>query len=348
MVNKFHNLSNLLFEGNYSEIEFHPNYKEVGFEVRLKNSKGNWELFYGDESPIVLEGYSFQFPFKKYGNFTIAERKNKKYIYFLREGGLQDHIWFDSCTPHYYEFHEKHEEIDEYGNLKYDSNNNIVLRTDTFKVFDYLAIRRNDKWAIAFPYPNAQRLHQLTGFHFSSPQAIPDSIFSNFYYDGEFDREYIDEYEVKTISKYLQENEEIDIATYFGEYSFSEDKSHAILKVRHAKTKRWSIQILGGFRSETEFPIAASKIKEHEFDNGIVLEAWCDDKVGYYFYNGKDIQQVLPCEYDDFNYVHLDYTYGCALKKNGKWELYNAHKPIKPVEGKAETIDELIDLWLDR
>lgn len=81
----------------------------------------------------------------------------------------------------------------------------------------------------------------------------------------------------------------------------------------------------------------------------MIFEVWCDDKVEYYYYkHDEDIYRVLPCEYDDFKYVFLDYTYGCAVKSKGKWELYHAQKPEKLVEGSAEKIDRLIELWLNR
>lgn len=347
--NKFHELSQLLDDGTYEKIEFHPNYKEVGFELRLLSKKGDWHLYSGGETLIYKEGFSMEFPDNNLGRFTIAERKNKKYIYFLGEGGLQDHLWFDEYEPHYYLRYDRYEVLDEDGYIQYDSNDNIVYRIDTVKVYDYLTFQRNDKWAMVYSYPNAQRLYQLSGFHFNSSQAIPDSIFSNYYYDGEFKRKTIGEYKAEIISQYLQENKAIDIATYFGEYSFSNDKTHSILKVRNAETKLWSIQIIGAFRSDTEFPIAVNSIKNHHYGEGeVVLETWCNNKVGYYFYNGDDVYSVFPCIYDDFKYIHLDYTHGCALKQDGNWELYSTESTEKLVKGKAKTIDGLVDLWLNR
>lgn len=338
-------LNQIVNINDYQAMDFNTK-SEDGTPIRLQDKKGNWWLFDGFNSNLLgKEGYSISLPNEGCGNFALAERKNKQYFFPLGPDGgyVNEDLWFEDYEYHFYE--EYIDVIDEYGNIIYDSNGNLII--DTVKICDYMMLKRDDKWACAFYTDEMKQAYQLSGFHFKSPEEYSDTLFNRFAeveYQSDYDYE-----SMEIISRYLQENEDIDIAFQIGWYEFTKDESHPMLQVRHAQTKRWSIQITGGFKEETQFPIAASSITRHKLIDDSVFEVWCDEKVGYYYYKqDKDIHQVLPCEYDDFKYVNLDYTYGCALKSNGKWELYHAQKPEKLIEGSADTIDELIGLWLNR
>jgi hypothetical protein len=353
--NFFQRIDDILSEGKYEQVVFNSNEEVRGqYPMKFKNSKNNWSLYDSYHNGIIsLDDYSIQFPKYHYPNVSIAENKGKKYFislaHYWNEGFyVNKELWFDQLEFHFYE--EYAHPMDPLTEMPMeDSEGNSII--DTIQNFDYFKIKRDESWAMAFYSSDNYNFYQLSGFHFKSADNIPDSILSNYYWEpyNSEPREYQTQH-MEVVSKYLQENQEIDLAEYFGKYKYTENEWKSILMVRHAETKRWSIIIPGGTRRDTETPIAVNKINQHEYGEDILLEVWCENKVGYYFYDTEsyNIQKMVNCEFDDFKYVNLDYTYGCALKRNGYWELFSAEKPTKLVEGNAQTIEGLINLWMNR
>lgn len=336
---------------NYKEIvdiEFDSN--DIHSRPRLKDKKGDWYLFDTDEIDLIgQKGYSLEFDSFNCGNFTIAEKKGSKYFFSMGNEGyyIFENIVFDEIKEHYswgkFDLYDPNT-----GEIMIDDDGQIQM--DSTQFCDYLMLKKDDKWALAFYDQGMQKPYQLTGFHFEDYKSLPDSILESFIWstDGLYNVEYNSE-AFKGASQILLEIEDIDIIQFISSISLASYGDQFLYKIRNSDTKRWSYVIKGELPSSTELPTAASSITNYEYRNSIgVIEVWCDDEVGYYFYDGENIKQILDCKYDDFQYVFLDSTYGCALKKDGMWELYEMDAPNKMVEGSAKSIDELIELWLNR
>lgn len=338
----FQGIDRLASEDNYTKIIFNPDvYSDYPFKI--KHKKGHWGL--GDKSGVFIGWNNVSIDFPNKLGFSVAKEKDKKYVLLLNEDQgqytLDRSLWFDSLVIRTRLDTNEFEYYDE-------EKDDIVWKKEISEVYDGLAIQREHKCALAHYDNHTHQMHLLSGFHFSSAKTLPDSLLNHYnHYEYEYPRLRQHE-QMKVVSDFLKENKEVDIATFFGYYTYSENEKRTILLVRHATTERWSIQIPSGFRSETELPVATNAIKLHKYGNEVVVETWCDDKVGYYFYNGEDIRKILPCEYDDFRFIHLDYTRGCAVKKNGYWEIYYMDNPEKHVVGKAKTIEEVKELWWNR
>jgi len=109
---------------------------------------------------------------------------------------------------------------------------------------------------------------------------------------------------------------------------------------RHQKSKTWGLYGGEGNFEELIKPVYDS-ITMHEYPQ--VYEVWKDGKVGYY---NSDFKWVKAPDYDAFQYLYLDYTYACALKKGENWQLYDAFDRDVLLEDKA--LEELQELWLNR
>ncbi|KAB1065559.1 hypothetical protein [Salibacter halophilus] len=328
-------LDKLLTSEEYINIEYNTSSSKSSYPFRLKTKKDDWVLCSNEGIIDNLKGYSFEFPKLQCGDFTIVNHKRKKYLYSLSPegGGLIEKIEFDRLKPHY-----------RFDHVYYEDPDGKLIQ-DTIKNCEFILLEKDKRWALAYFSNKENELYQLSGFNFSNKSSSDrtlNSLIRNYYTEG------IDEEFMGFISNFLIENPSIDIALPFGYHDYTDSEFHPVLQVRHNETKRWSISIQGAFRSETEFPIAADSIISHEFGESKVLEVWCGSQVGYYIYKDSDFKKLQPCEFDDFEYLSLDYTDGCALRKNGKWGLYKADASEKIIDSEAETIEELIDLWLDR
>lgn len=80
------------------------------------------------------------------------------------------------------------------------------------------------------------------------------------------------------------------------------------------------------------------------YDDRQVTATWLNGKVGYY----NASKQVKPTEYDDFEFIFIDYDYTVGLKKDNKWQMYDSFSGEFMFEGKADTPEELLDKWLYR
>ncbi len=309
---------------DYDRIELNPN-EDSRFPFRLRDKKGDWYLADNEFMMFGEKGYSLSFPQIECSSFSVAQRKDKQFLYLLDEGS---HLIEDF----------KFDEIKQSYEWKYTNNDSVPICKGFY-------LKKDSKWALAYwSYDNFQ-LNQLTGFHFDSSDDVPDSLLRPYLTTDDGVDPIYDGYLMNVTHDFLQSYQEADLVTIIGPYQYDQQ----ILKMRHSGTKRWSLVIPGGFSESTDLPIAASKITEHFYDeNKQVLEVWCDDKVGYYFYDGEDIKQIKNCEFDDFEYVFWDATYSCAMKRNGKWELFDVKSEEKRIDGNADSIEGLNELWLNR
>lgn len=76
-----------------------------------------------------------------------------------------------------------------------------------------------------------------------------------------------------------------------------------------------------------------------------IYEVWKNNLAGFY---NNDLTKHQSIEFEEIEVVNLDYMTAIALKKNGKWSFYNAEDATLLFDSQAETLKELINLWLDR
>lgn len=302
-----------LKEQNAKAIEFNPN-SSPNFPFRLKNKKGNWALFDVEKEALFLEKeskkYSFPFPcsYMEQYGFTLANRKGKTYLVTLYNEEVDTKIGFDEIRPRMV--------IDTVMTTNIDGEpvEKHVKYPSSFTV------KEDNKWGL-IELADDDRIYVSRNYLYDSPEKVPNATgFISFQLN---------------MMEVLRKKENIDLLVAL-------DKNGYYFKARNKKTKLWGVYSGEGV-AYNRIPTKYSSITRHKRPE--TFEVWKDGKVGYY--NGS-YTLVLEPIYDDFKFVHLDYTYACALKKNGKWELYDVHEPIKLVEGSAATIDELIELWLDR
>lgn len=327
---------------DYERIEFNPN-RDSYYPCRLQDKKGDWYLADREFMMYGEKGFSLSFPISSCANIAEASKKDKKFIYLLGEDGnyLVEDFEFDELKQNY--SWNKKIKMNYEGEHELNSDDSPIH--DSVGICNGLLVRRGSKWALAHWSYQSYEFNQLSGFHFDSSNEVPDTLLRHYLTTDDGVDPVYDDYLMRVTHDFLQNYQEADLVTVLGPYQYDQQ----ILKMRHSETKRWSMVIPGVFNESTDLPIAASKIKEHFFDeNKQVLEVWCDDKVGYYFYNGEDIKLIKDCGYEDFEYLFLDATYGCALKKNGKWELYKVDASEKLVDGSAASIESLTELWLNR
>ncbi|NGZ90202.1 hypothetical protein [Psychroflexus maritimus] len=297
---------------NARAIEFNPN-TSSRFPLRLKNKKSNWVLFdsYEDDLFLVNEAkkYSFQFPSPLLENRGFTLAFRKDKIYYTN--------------------------LQESKVITKMSFTQVVPRTitGTFMVenpegelkeeqetsLESFTVKNGVKWGLI--EMASDNIYLSRNFLYNSSEEVPEAT-------G------FQSYQLEMMEN-LREVKKLDLLVALDENGY-------YFKARDKKTKLFGLYA-GERMPFNQIPAKYDDIKRHR--NPETYEVWKNGKVGYY--NGN-FDLVMEPIYDDFKFVHLDYTFGCALKKNGKWELYNAHEPKKLVEGNAKTIDELIELWLNR
>ena len=221
---------------------------------------------------------------------------------------VQTKIGFDEITPI----------IDTDTVLRYNPNTGAQEEIYHTHLTSF-TVKKGKMWGVIEPCESEALFCVSHNFLYNSPQEVPSARGFNSY------------------QLEMMENirEEYDV-----ELLVNLDGSGYLFKGRQVKTNLWGVYG-GEGDGQTYIPSEYDKIIKHRN----VFEVWKNDKVGYY--NG-DYKLVFEPRFEDFEYVHLDYTYGCALKTNGKWELYDVYEPVKLVEGSAATIGELIELWWNR
>jgi hypothetical protein len=335
----FMHLEELYQYKDIQAIEFNENFGP--YPARVKTKKGDWLLINNEGELYGREGYALELNTLDCGPYTTAKHKNSTYICSIGDEGMiiQEEFPFDEIKEHHSWYTE---EVIDPVTGKY--------LLDSMLICDYLMVKRDDHWALAFYDNSSYTVCQLSGFHFEQPKDLPDSILSSFIesMNGMYDLKYNSEV-MQVAHQILQKNDDIDVLFYVGVFYLESYGEQPVFKVRNKNSKRWSYHLFNEQPSSSQLPMNANNIKEHERGNEIgLIEVWRDDHVGYYYYNGEKIKQIMECNYDDFKYVFLDSTYGCALKSDGKWELYKMDSPEKMIDGSADSVDKLIELWLNR
>lgn len=295
------------------DIEFNPN-KDSNFPFRMKNNKGNWVLFDVREESVFMEkegkNYSFNLPdpITESSGFTLANRNEK--IYFIQIHGNGKILTKMS-------FEEVIPRLIT-DTLMFENADGKLEETYENHIASF-TVKEGDKWGL-IELAN-DNIYLSRNFLYQSSEEVPaETGFQS--------------YQLEMMEN-LRKNHKIDLLIALDKYGY-------YFKARNKKTKLYGLYTGEGMLLN-HIPAKYDDIIRHR--NPETYEVWKDEKVGYY--NGN-YQLVFEPHFDDFKFVHLDYTFGCALKKNGKWELYKPNEPIKLLEGSAETIDELIELWLNR
>lgn len=294
-------------------IEFNP-HSGARFPFRLKNVKGNWMLFDSYREEVFMSKasrkYSFQFPSRVMDNIGITVANYKNEIYFVK---LHGRGFVESKMA----FDEIKPQL-EYDTLMVeDSEGNpeekYVERLSAFYV------KKAGKWGLIEMAD--QNIYLSRNLLYSTQEEVPKAT--------GFQSHQLE------MMEQLRENHKIDLLIPLDTYGY-------YFKARKKRSKLFGV-FAGEGEAINQIPAQYTDIKRHR--NPLTFEVWKNGKVGYY--NGN-FELVLAPNYDDFKFVHLDYTYGCALKSKGKWELYDAYEAVKLVEGATDTIEELIELWLNR
>ncbi|HBY68070.1 MAG TPA: hypothetical protein DEG69_10110 [Flavobacteriaceae bacterium] len=301
-----------LKEQKATAIEFNPN-SSPDFPFRLKNKKGNWALFHSGYESLFMEKeskkYSFQFPSSVMEQRGFTFANSKEKTYLI---DLYDEEVETKMGFDEIEISTKKDTL-----FTYDFNHNEEKRI--VEIVDKIAVRENNKWGLIERADGGVFLsHNVL---YDSPEKVPPATGFN---GGQLE-----------MMENIRKEYNVDLLEALDENGY-------YFKGRNKKTKLFGVYVGEGQASESILP-KYDKIIGHK--HGGTYEVWKNNKVGYY---NSDFKLVFKPSFDDFETVHLDYTYGCALKTNGKWELYDMYEPQKLVKGSAATIDELIELWLDR
>ena len=305
-------VNSFLKEQKATAIEFNPN-TSPDFPFRLKNKKGNWALFHSGYESLFMEKeskkYSFQFP------TSVMEQRG--FTVANRKGKT-------------YLVNLYNEEVE--TKIGFDEvNSRVVIDTILITNLDSeleekytkrltsFTAKMNNKWGLV-EFANGD-IYLSRNFLYNSPEEVPAAT-------G------FQSYQLEMMEN-LRKEYKLDVLEALDENGY-------LFKGRNKKTKLFGI-FGGEGTGQTYIASKYNKITPHGINK--VFETWENGKVGYY--NGS-YNLVFEPIFDDFKFVHLDYTYGCAIKTNGTWRLYDTFEPKKLVEGSAATVDGLIDLWLDR
>ena len=306
-------LNKFLKEQKATAIEFNSN-PRTDFPFRLKNKKDNWVLFHEGFENLYMkkEGkkYSFQLPttLMEERGFTLASRKGKTVFVSFNEKEVQTKMSFDELVPR----------IETDTMMSYNPSTDVEEEVYHTYLTSF-AVKQGEKWGLIELGDSDAHYCVSHNFLYNSPQEVPPA-------------RGIQIYQLEMMEN-IRHEYNVDLLVVLDGYGY-------LFKGREAKTNLWGV-FGGEGEGQAYIPSEYNKLIKH----GNVFEVWKNDKVGYY---NSDHKLVFEPRFDDFEYVHLDYKYGCALKTNGKWELYDVYSSEKLVEGSATTIDGLIELWLNR
>lgn len=294
-------------------IEFNPD-KNSNYPLRVKNRKGNWILFDLQQEDFIMmdEGkkYSFEFPEPDLhiADLTIAHRKGNKYLVNLIEQKVFDRVSFKKFKP-----------IVAMDTVNYYNEEEEELEAMVSMHLTSVAVKNDEKWGLI---ELAGDVYLSRNYVYNTPEEVPAAT--------GFQSSQLE------MMENLRKDHDLDLLVELDDNGYH-------FKGRKKKSKLWGIYSGEGV-ARNDIPAEYDKIVYHNESNEL-YEVWKDGKVGYY---NMMHELVFEPQFDDFRLLHLDYTYGCALKKDGKWELYYIDAPKKMVEGHARTTEGLIELWLNR
>jgi hypothetical protein len=301
-----------LKEQNANAIEFNPN-SSPDFPFRLKNKKGNWVLFHIGFESLFMENeskkYSFQFPTSYIEQRGFTFAKHKGKTYLVNL------------------YNEEVETKIGFDEIRPRMVTDTVLTTNIdgepeekyIKYLSSFTVKEGNKWGLIELADGG--IYVSRNYLYDSPEEVP-------YATG------FQSYQLKMMED-IRKNQNIDLLVAL-------DQNGYYFKGRDKSTQLFGIYMGEGILISKISP-KYDQIIRHR--NPTIFEVWRNGKVGYY--NGN-YEAVFEPTFDDFKRVHLDYRKGCAVKRNKKWELYDTNKPEKLVEGNADTIDVLIERWLNR
>lgn len=312
-------ISAFLKENKATDIEFNSR-EASGYPFRLKNKKGNWMLCYADGSDAVVvlpkkgRKYSLEFPtsFQERMRMTWATRKNQKYWVSLDPARIETKMAFDQVN-----FITKMDT--QYVDYGFEGRE----LKGVYEKLDKIVVRIDNKWGLIEPSDDSEKslFYLSRNFLYETSEGVPPAT-------------WFSSYQLKMMED-IRKDFNVDLLVNL-------DANGFYFKGRDEKTGLYGLYVGEGEASQN-IPAKYDDIKRHIYEE--TFEVWKDDKVGYYNSNFELTKEPI---YDDFHFMHLDYKKGCALKKEGYWQLFDNYDGSLLVEGKAKTLEELQELWLNR
>lgn len=290
------------------------------FRVQLRNGTG---LLYDADHNVLMDdqdlrGYSFELPDPQLARhyLYIAEHKGKRFLATDIEGmEVFRSIAFDHIQPVMVE--KVHRYYDDWQDQ---------LINDTTHVLSYLAIEKDQRWGAACFSSETGRLLQVFGFHYPSLESLPELP------------DYTDE-ELEVLHELLTST-----SAYAANPVHFGNQNYILLEVSSTESDTPYLHLhCAGQCKTSELPEGNYRVVAHEEDQ--IIEVWQNDQVGLW---NSEVEPVIPCAYDAFALVHLDYMNGCAMNNKGQWQLFDCQTGDLLISSKTASIDELQELWLAR
>lgn len=355
-------IERFLVSSNYRNIEFNPN-KQSLFSCRIQLENGDWRLFSDDYGGVIaeqtksLKGYSYTFPspIMEYYEFT----------WLHSDKGYQPVSFFNSIKSYKYSWDtlliENHAELDNLI-LKYIQPFSDGIDPDSEEFFEL----ENEKEQIRYKLPD-----EIYGFNVLAKkdgkytrltlnrdtemqllnvkaQQVYENYFSfkdlppPLYYDH-FGMEKL----IKARKKYKIKAFYPMSALYEIEATEGDLIADNELLVQSVKDNKWGIYHQNNidYGPQLTIPMIYDSIQIVRYgDFEYVYQVWQDGKLGCLDYNHR---LIIPIGFDAMELMHLDYTYGAALKKDNGWLLYDLYDGSFLVDEPQQTQKKLLNYWLN-
>lgn len=326
-------IDKLLYTLGATEIEWNTKArKNTVFPAKLKSKKGVWQLYYAygeclisdKESSLKKYNFSLPRPTMEFLSFTLVEKKGKYGFVSLTTFNATDLEWDELVF----------ENMDYYDNalLEMDSIDKMRMNNDEYHFENDLepidwnqlivSARKENLW-----YRIELRL-DVDGIyiykHGVGEKNKSDLLSPTKWYLVEL-----------KILKKMRKAHQLDVLIPLGD-------DNILCYGRNSKTHMWGV-----YDAETReelIPAVYDTVKYHT--QSFSFEVWKNKSVQVYNENYKLLFENGG--FEDFEEVFLDYFYGIALKKDGDWQLYDPKSGELLVKGKAKTLEDLVDLWLNR
>ncbi|SFT54055.1 hypothetical protein SAMN05216474_1186 [Lishizhenia tianjinensis] len=322
-----------------SELQWNTNIYS-NFPCRLKNAKGNWQLY--DKTtgnllfahPQKLNKMSVEFPTpaQEELNFTVVNYQDKKGVISFYSEFIPPVIWEEIVFENLAELDSDFRKIDsllalpsqDFESWEIDNFSPYARYGGEANLLDYLEVagKKDGKWyRIELRSEGPDILEFVSGLGCTNKEDLSRPTFLSL--------------TALDFMAQMQKEHKLDlIESYDG---------HAVYCYgRSAKTHQWGV-----FGGEGTFELIApiyDSVKYHE--DASCFELWLEGKVFVYNMGYENLFEEQS--FDGFEVVFLDYMYGVAVKSNNAWQLYDGQTGDLLVKGSAPTIDELIELWLNR
>jgi len=323
------------------EIEFmeYPN----GYHFVRAKLKGDWMVLEQyvafDESagdyqfqgyyPLGRKGYDVEMPdtaiYQHLSRYVVT-KKGKHYLAAL------DYDSYTLALEDTYSFEELEVLTMDVGMEEFDPmSEEVTIRYRTW--ITQLRIKRNDQWGIALWHKD--QIEPITNFNFEQKADLPDSLFEYFRDFNSYPDVTFDSVAISKAQSVIDEAPGLDYALY--RWSPLEDKDIYI-------AYKESLMVLIYFQKGQgiTYVVEADEIQELGADAFWVRQG---DKVGFY---SPDLIAHTEIIYDRVEQLFLDSRYGCVTVLNEAYELYDCKTAQKLIPGKASSIEELKEMWLNR